>query len=65
MDESLSRTVIDFSGRPELVWKVELGLEKIGEMDTELLKKFLKHLPIMQNVIFIWKIFTEPIIITS
>ena len=27
MDESLSRTVIDFSGRPELVWKVELGLE--------------------------------------
>ena len=29
MDESLSRTVIDFSGRPELVWKVELGLRKL------------------------------------
>ena len=42
MDESLSRTVIDFSGRPELVWKVELGLEKIGEMDTELFKEFFK-----------------------
>ena len=42
MDESLSRTVIDFSGRPELVWKVELGLEKIGEMDTELFKEFYK-----------------------
>ena len=27
MDESLSRSVIDFSGRPELVWKVNLGLE--------------------------------------
>ena len=42
MDESLSRTVIDFSGRPELVWKVELGLEKIGEMDTELFREFFK-----------------------
>ena len=42
MDESLSRTVIDFSGRPELVWKVNLGLEKIGEMDTELFFEFFK-----------------------
>ena len=42
MDESLSRTVIDFSGRPELVWKVNLGLKKIGEMDTELFKEFFK-----------------------
>ena len=42
MDESLSRTVIDFSGRPELVWKVELGLKKIGEMDTELFIEFFK-----------------------
>ena len=36
MDECLSRCVIDFSGRPELVWKVELGLEKIGNIETEL-----------------------------
>jgi len=42
MDESLSRTVIDFSGRPDLVWKVSLGLEKIGEMDTELFYEFFK-----------------------
>ncbi len=42
MDESLSRTVIDFSGRPELVWKVDLGLKKIGEMDTELFQEFFK-----------------------
>ena len=42
MDESLSRTVIDFSGRPELVWKVSLGLKKIGEMDTELFHEFFK-----------------------
>ena len=42
MDECLSRSVIDFCGRPELVWKVQLGLEKIGEMDTELFKEFFK-----------------------
>ena len=42
MDESLSRTVIDFSGRPELVWKVSLGLKKIGEMETELFQEFFK-----------------------
>ena len=42
MDESLSRTVIDFSGRPELVWNVNLGLKKIGEMDTELFQEFFK-----------------------
>ena len=42
MDECLSRCVIDFSGRPELVLKVDLGLKKIGEMDTELFYEFFK-----------------------
>ena len=42
MDECLSRCVIDFSGRPELVWKVNLGLEKLGEMNTELFHEFFK-----------------------
>ena len=42
MDECLSRCIIDFSGRPELVWKVDLGLEKLGEMDTELFHEFFK-----------------------
>jgi len=42
MDECLSRCVIDFSGRPELIWKVNLGLEKLGEMDTELFHEFFK-----------------------
>ena len=42
MDECLSRCVIDFCGRPELVWKVDLGLERIGEMDTELFEEFFK-----------------------
>ena len=42
MDDCLSRCVIDFSGRPELVWKVNLGLKKIGEIDTELFQEFFK-----------------------
>ncbi len=42
MDECLSRCVIDLSGRPELVWNVNLGLKKIGEMDTELFQEFFK-----------------------
>ncbi len=42
MDECLSRCVVDFSGRPELQWKVDLGLKKIGEMDTELFHEFFK-----------------------
>ena len=42
MDDCLSRCVLDFSGRPELVWKVKLGLKKIGEMDTELFREFFK-----------------------
>ena len=42
MDECLSRCVIDFSGRSELVLKIDLGLEKIGEMDTELFYEFFK-----------------------
>ncbi len=42
MDECLTRCVIDFSGRPEFVWNVKLGLKKIGEMDTELFTEFFK-----------------------
>ena len=42
MDDCLSRSVIDLSGRPELVWNVNLGLKKIGEMDTELFHEFFK-----------------------
>ncbi|MBI28924.1 MAG: Histidine biosynthesis bifunctional protein HisB [Alphaproteobacteria bacterium MarineAlpha5_Bin11] len=42
MDECLSRCVIDFSGRSELVWDVKLSLKKLGEMDTELFQEFFK-----------------------
>jgi len=42
MDECLTRCVIDFSGRPEFLWNVNLSLKKIGEMDTELFHEFFK-----------------------
>ena len=42
MDECLSRSAVDFSGRSELVWDVKLGLKKIGTMDTELFEEFFK-----------------------
>ena len=42
MDESLSRVVIDFSGRSEIIWQVDLSLKKIGEMDAELFPEFFK-----------------------
>ena len=38
MDETLTRVSIDISNRPYLIWKVDLKVEKLGEMDTELLK---------------------------
>ena len=36
MDETLSRVAIDTSNRLYLIWKVNLKVEKLGEMDTEL-----------------------------
>ena len=44
MDECLSRSVVDFSGRAELIWEVKLSLEKLGEMDTELFKEWFQAL---------------------
>ena len=42
MDETLSRVVLDISGRPYLVWNVKLKVEKLGEMDTELFKEWFQ-----------------------
>ena len=38
MDETLSCVSIDVSNRPYLIWKVNLPVEKLGEMDTSYLK---------------------------
>nr|VFJ59551.1 MAG: imidazoleglycerol-phosphate dehydratase [Candidatus Kentron sp. FW]VFJ68839.1 MAG: imidazoleglycerol-phosphate dehydratase [Candidatus Kentron sp. FW] len=42
LDESLSRVVIDFSGRPGCFWQVEFPREKIGSFDTELFQEFFR-----------------------
>lgn len=42
MDETLSRVVIDFSGRPFLVWRTEFPTQKIGSFDTELVREWFQ-----------------------
>ena len=42
MDETLSRVALDISNRPYLIWKVNLKVEKLGEMDTELFKEWFQ-----------------------
>jgi imidazoleglycerol-phosphate dehydratase len=42
MDESLCNVAMDLSGRPYLVWRAELGEQKIGEFDPTLLREFFK-----------------------
>ena len=44
MDETLSRVSIDISNRPYLIWKIDLAVEKLGEMDTELFKEWFHAL---------------------
>ena len=38
MDETLTRCVLDISGRPYFVWKVALTGQRLGEWDTELIE---------------------------
>ncbi len=40
MDDALVRAALDLSGRPYLVWNVELPTPKIGTFDTELVREF-------------------------
>jgi imidazoleglycerol-phosphate dehydratase len=44
MDETLTRTALDISGRPYLVWRVVFSAAKIGAMDTELFREFFQAL---------------------
>ena len=44
MDDCLCSVVLDFGGRPWLVWDVEFHREKIGEMPTEMFLHFFKSL---------------------
>ena len=40
MDETLTRCVLDLSGRSAFVWHVSFPTEKIGKVDTEVFKEF-------------------------
>jgi len=40
MDETLSRVVLDLSGRPYFVWDVKIPAEKIGDFETEMTREF-------------------------
>ena len=42
MDETLTRVSMDISNRPYLIWKMDLKVEKLGEMDTELFKEWFQ-----------------------
>ena len=44
MDDALVRTALDLSGRPFLVWNVEMPTPKIGTFDTELVREFFQAL---------------------
>lgn len=42
MDDALVRAALDLSGRPYLVWHVEMPTAKIGAFDTELVREFFQ-----------------------
>lgn len=44
MDDALVRTALDLSGRPFLVWNLDIPTQKIGTFDTELVREFFTAL---------------------
>ncbi|WP_299687377.1 imidazoleglycerol-phosphate dehydratase HisB [uncultured Tateyamaria sp.] len=44
MDDALVRAALDLSGRPFLVWNVDMPTHKIGTFDTELVREFFQAL---------------------
>jgi len=42
LDEALSRVVVDFSGRPGLVFNIEFTRSHIGEFDVDLTREFFQ-----------------------
>lgn len=42
MDDALVRTALDLSGRPFLVWNLDLPTQKIGTFDCELVREFFQ-----------------------
>ncbi|NOD28775.1 imidazoleglycerol-phosphate dehydratase HisB [Ruegeria atlantica] len=44
MDDAQVRCALDLSGRPYLIWNVDLPTQKIGAFDTELVREFFQAL---------------------
>jgi imidazoleglycerol-phosphate dehydratase len=44
MDDAQVRAALDLSGRPFLIWNVDLPTQKIGSFDTELVREFFQAL---------------------
>ena len=44
MDETLTRCVLDISGRPHCVWKSAFSQPRLGEMDTELFEHWFQSI---------------------
>jgi histidinol-phosphate aminotransferase len=42
MDDCAALALLDFGGRPELVWKAKFKREKVGELPTEMFAHFFK-----------------------
>lgn len=42
MDDCMAQVLIDFGGRPWLVWEAEFKREKVGDMPTEMFMHFFK-----------------------
>ena len=42
MDDALVRAALDLSGRPFLVWHVDMPTAKVGTFDTELVREFFQ-----------------------
>jgi imidazoleglycerol-phosphate dehydratase/histidinol-phosphatase len=42
MDDSMAQVLMDFGGRPWLIWNANFKREKIGDMPTELFMHFFK-----------------------
>ncbi len=42
MDETLARVVVDISGRPYLIYRVQVKRERVGTLDSDLVEEFWK-----------------------
>ena len=50
MDEALAQVILDFSGRPFLVFDAELGQGRVGELDVEMVEEFLRALAVTAGI---------------